>query len=181
MALIVDIETTGLNVNRDRIVSIAWMVVDLNYHKVHDEYHVIKVDFPIPASVTAIHGINAAFCEKHGVSLKDTVVPRLKHTLQQYPFIYKLVAHNLHFDKTIIFRELSTIKEHRLCYNLRKLTDICTMHMTKKVMHLDRYPSLKYSYKLVCGEEMSQTKAHNARYDTQCCAAIYCGLSKSKH
>jgi DNA polymerase III epsilon subunit-like protein len=181
MSLVIDIETTGLSVKHDRIVSIAWMVLDLEYNIVHEEYHVVKVDFPIPKSAVAIHGISHAFCQKHGVSLKDTIIPRLKQTLLQYAFVYKLVAHNLRFDKTILFRELADIKEYRLCYNLRKLTDICTMHMTRRIMQLDRNPSLNNSYKLVCGKDMLQTKAHNAQYDTQCCASVYRNLSLTKH
>ncbi len=52
-----DLETTGINIASDRIVEIAYLKVDLNGNETSKTI-LVNPEMPIPAKVTAIHGIS---------------------------------------------------------------------------------------------------------------------------
>jgi DNA polymerase III epsilon subunit-like protein len=69
-----DLETTGLMANRDRIVEIAALKFDIRSNN-HQAFSVlIKQDEPIPSSATEVHGITDAMCAASGVSLGDDIL-----------------------------------------------------------------------------------------------------------
>jgi len=105
-----DTETTGLPKNKKinalessnnwpDLVSICWMVFE-NDTFIRKEYHIIRPNgFIIPEVVIAIHKITNEIALSEGKPLSD-VLSLFKYDIED---AYLIVAHNLHFDKNVIF------------------------------------------------------------------------------
>ena len=99
--IVVDLETTGLNFARDKILEISALKIN-NGKPVGAYYSLIKQTAPIPAEITALTGITNEQVENSG---EDTSVA-LKGLLD---FIADepIVAHNVDFDKSFLERALA--------------------------------------------------------------------------
>jgi len=108
--LFFDTETTGLprkrgvsalddaNVWPD-LVTISWQIFE-DRELVRKESHIVKPDgFKIPAESVKFHGITTEFAEDHGKPLCDVLIP-FSEDVKSCNII---VAHNLEFDKNVIF------------------------------------------------------------------------------
>lgn len=175
MSIVIDVETTGFPSRHKpvHIVSISWVILDAKtYEELHKEYYVVNGDFEIPSHATYIHGLTNEYCKKHGVSLKDYVIPKLKETMLTYqPSV--LVAHNLLFDKAVLLEELQRLRESRLVVQIKRLNEFCTMSQAKKRLQLMKMPKLADIYARLTGRSFSSRKAHNALYDALHCGEVY--------
>jgi len=93
--VVVDLETTGLSGARDEIVEIG-AVLSRNFVPVKTFRTLIRPREPIPAEVTAIHGITNAM-------VRDA--PRIEEALPEFErFIGErtLIAHNARFDLSFL-------------------------------------------------------------------------------
>lgn len=108
--LFFDTETTGLPRKRGisalddasvwpDLVTISWQIFE-DRELVRKESHIIKpVGFKIPAESVKFHGITTEFAEDHGKPLYDILVS-FSEDVKSCNWI---VAHNLEFDKNVIF------------------------------------------------------------------------------
>lgn len=108
--LFVDTETTGLPKNRYNdalqypgiwpdIVSICWWVYEGRDLIKKENYIIYPDGWEIPEESVKIHGISTAKAKTLGISLAAVLVV-LKADLQG---ANKIIAHNLKFDKNVIF------------------------------------------------------------------------------
>lgn len=112
--VVLDVETTGLSPNGDRIIEIGLVRTDLDGIPVGRWSQLIDPRRPIGAS--DIHGITAA--ELKGAptfaDIADEILERMRGTL--------LVAHNAHFDLTFLSAEMT-----RSGWNIPQEPLVCTM------------------------------------------------------
>lgn len=96
-----DTETTGLDFKKDRIIELAFIIIEDNkVVKRYDEF--IKCPFNLSKSITDLTGITDELLKLKGVS-ERVVAEDLKENLVKGSL---MVAHNIHFDMNFIFELL---------------------------------------------------------------------------
>ena len=124
----IDVETTGLDREKDRIVSIglARTTIDVNGDKMLDcETLNLRVNpgIPVPSEASAIHGIynhhveNEAPFEEYAKQVREVIGDRI------------LIGHNVDFDKKF----LSAAFKRAGLKTLHRNTSICTMQEMKRL------------------------------------------------
>lgn len=146
-----DLETTGINIAKDRIVEIAMLKVNPNgsEEKLHQ---VINPTIPIPAEVTAIHGISDA-----DVADKPTFNDIARDVLK---FIQgcDIGGYNSNkFDVPLLAEE---ILRAGLDFDLKK----ARMIDVQVIFHKMEQRTLSAAYQFYCNKEL--TDAHSAHADT---------------
>jgi len=108
--LFFDTETTGLPKKRGvsalddssvwpDLVSISWQLYD-DREMVRKESHIIKPEgFKIPDESVRFHGITTELAEVHGKPLNEILIQFAEDVILSD----RIVAHNLEFDKNVIF------------------------------------------------------------------------------
>lgn len=62
-----DVETTGVDVNNDRVIEVGAILYSTGQHKALESAgYLVKTDIQIPPEVTALTGIHPAACERFG-------------------------------------------------------------------------------------------------------------------
>ena len=181
MALIIDVETTGLP-KRDnlsygqnpsyknlemydscRIVQISMMLCNKKFEEISFEDFIIKADdFSIGNS--SFHGITDEISKNEGKSFSEvaeivlTYVKKASH----------IVAHNANFDFPVLCSELYRHNLSNIIAELETKKILCTMKHTKLMVGAKnnygiKYPSLAELYKFVIKEDIQN--AHNSKYD----------------
>jgi len=158
--VVLDIETTGVWIEKDKIIEIAL----LKYHPDGSkETYCSKVnpDMPIPKIVTELTGISDAEVQK---------APRFRDIADKVlSFIgaSDLAGYNVErFDLLLLKREFEEI-------GLRFEWDGRSIYDAQKVFHLNEKRDLSAAYQFYCGSEM--TNAHSALADSE---AVYAILEK---
>ncbi|MFE6776002.1 exonuclease domain-containing protein [Streptomyces sp. NPDC057702] len=101
-----DTETTGLDVERDRIVSAALVVQAAPGVAPRTRTWLVDPGVPVPREATAIHGFTGAHLRDHGRP-PALMVARMAHALaEQVGHGVPLVVMNAPFDLTLLDREL---------------------------------------------------------------------------
>lgn len=148
--LVVDLETSGLPIGRNtsvrdlnkwpRIVEVGWVLYDVNWVPLEKYSTLIRpVDFRIPESVIAIHGITNELAMKEGIAIEEA----LKKLLNVIDRVCFLVVHNLSFDRKVIESELCRAG---LKYDFAHLIQFCTMKESAKFCRLERKFGSGYKY-----------------------------------
>lgn len=127
MYAIIDIETTGLRVNEDKITEIAIYIHDGN--EVIDTFHsLINPERYLPEFITQLTGITNEMLEQ---------APKFYEIARQIVEITEgkvFVAHNAHFDYTFVKNEFKN-----LGFNYQRKT-LCTVRLSRKIYpHLPSY------------------------------------------
>jgi len=184
--LFLDTETTGLpkdkkisaleaSNNWPDLVSICWSIYESNKH-IRTEYHIIKPNnWSIDA--TEIHGITESMALKKGIDLPD-VLGLFKYDLQKANII---VAHNLNFDKNVVFHAF----KWRLGINpepfWQHLTEFCSCIKAQEEMKLPalyppynvyRFPKLDELY-FETFKNQPPENAHDAKRDVKVLVDIF--------
>jgi DNA polymerase III epsilon subunit-like protein len=166
--LLFDTETNGLPKSRNiagnaekgnwpDILSICWMIYEDEKH-VKTEYHLVKpAGWKVKA--TAVHGLTQKMCETEGKPLAEVLglfladVAASKH----------VVAHNLRFDKNVVF----SAAKWRLGVDPRASwtwgKDVCT---ACKGAVAGKIPKLDVLYESIFGKPAPEG-AHNALRDVE--------------
>jgi DNA polymerase-3 subunit epsilon len=158
-----DLETTGVSVSKDRIVSIAVRKIMPDGSQ-ESKYALINPEMPIPADATAIHGITDEM-----VKDKPTF-KKISKSLYDFFKDCDLAGFN------IVFFDLPMISQHfSLCdlsfpYPETKLVDSCLLFKLKESR------TLSAAYKFYCAKEMKD--AHNAQADVDASIEILEGQMK---
>jgi DNA polymerase-3 subunit epsilon len=149
---IFDLEATGLNITKDRIVEIA--IIKINPDGSREDYHKrINPQIPIPNEVSAIHGI-------HDEDIKDEpVFADILDELMNFMGDADIAGYNSNkFDLPLLAEEiLRTGKDIDL--SSRKHIDV------QNIFHKMEQRTLIAAYKFYCEKDL--TNAHNAFADAE--------------
>jgi DNA polymerase-3 subunit alpha len=178
MALIIDVETTGLPIRRRtfpnykdlskydsaRIVQFTSLLCDESYNALDLYDTIVKLDTNIHISNSQFHGITDDISQTEGQDF-DIVADKFK---EQLSLCTQIIAHNIEFDINIIKSELFRINRHDIIDVLDMKPFLCTMQHTKHMVNKHniygiKYPSLAELYEYTFHEPLQN--AHNSRYD----------------
>ncbi len=146
-----DLETTGTNVAKDRIVEISILKVFPNGNK---ESHTWRVnpEMPIPPSTTAIHGISNEMVEN------EPTFKELAHKVQDLMKDSDLGGYNSNrFDIPLLAEELLRAE---VDFDLKKAKAVDV----QTIFHKKEKRTLEAAFKFYCDKDL--TNAHSAEADT---------------
>jgi DNA polymerase-3 subunit alpha len=175
-----DTETTGLpqdkkipalsaSNNWPDLVSICWSIYD-NNKIIRIEYHIIKPE-NWELAATEVHGITETMIRHKGTPLAD-VLGLLKYDIERAKYI---VAHNLHFDKNVLFHAYKWRLGIDPSIFWQHITEFCSCIKAKDELKLPalfppysqhRYPKLDELYLHTFNKEAPEN-AHNAKRDVE--------------
>lgn len=133
-----DTETTGVDVEEDRIVSASLVVQDMAGGRVRVTRWLVNPGIPVPRAATDIHGLDDAHLQRNG-RWPSPVMEEIGRALaDQCAAGRPLVIMNAPFDLTILDREL---RRHRASSLAHYLTNVPLSVVDPRVLdkHLDRY------------------------------------------
>jgi len=171
--LFFDTETTGVNVNNDHIVEIAWVLATAAGKIILEDSRIIKPDgFIIPEESEKIHGISTELAISEGEDLFKV----LSDFFSDMEDADLLVGHNVQFDRQMIKRECSRTKVN--CNQLSK-PQFCTMVNSSVFCRLPRgngnrgykFPKLAEAYEIIAKGDL--LNCHDALVDTEACKEIF--------
>ena len=190
MQLFFDVETTGLPSRRGatyrevdvwpRIVSISWALASRADRVVEHRSAIIRPEgFTIPLGAERVHGISTELALQRGRRLDEVLEELAADCAAHVPF--QLVAHNLDFDRNVLFAELVRAGRMppapKLLRVLESLPTFCTMLSS---VNLCRLPGYHGDYKWPKLEELHQhlfgasfAGAHDAAADVLACVRCY--------
>ncbi len=162
MYIAIDLETTGLNSERDEIIEIGAIVFDEN-GKISEEYQsFINTQTEIPEIVTQITGIQK----------KDLLnAPQIKDVSEKITNLLKdkiLVGHNIEFD-------ISFLKKTKI--NLPK-ERIDTLFLASTILPKERSHSLESLCKTL---NLKNKSSHNALEDAKSSMKLFLILQEKFH
>lgn len=105
-----DTETTGVDVETDRIVSAALVIQDSPGTPVRTRQWVVDPGVPIPEPATAVHGLTDAWVRAHGRQPGEVVEELARALAECAAAGLPLVVMNAPYDLTLLDREL---RRHR--------------------------------------------------------------------
>lgn len=160
---VVDVETTGLNTQKDRIIEIA--VVHVHPDGSIGETWTTLINPQTEVGASHIHGITEEKIKD--APLFEELAPYLYHKLAGLP----LVAHNARFDAEFITAELIRAGLHSFGEELPRID---TIELAKSLITLPNY-----RLETCCSYfDISLTHAHCALDDTLACAKLFAQLLK---
>lgn len=160
-----DTETTGVDVEGDRIVSAALVVQDAPGARYRATRWLINPGVPVPAGATEIHGLTDEHLRRNGRWPSPVVEEIARALAEQCAAGRPLVIMNAPFDLTMLDREL---RRHRASSLSRYLDTRPLQVLDPRVLdkHLDRYRKGRRTLTDLCahyGVELAE--AHDAVAD----------------
>ncbi|WP_329122771.1 3'-5' exonuclease [Streptomyces sp. NBC_01353] len=160
-----DTETTGVDVEEDRIVSAALVVQDTAGGRPRVTRWLVNPGIPVPAAATEVHGLTDEHLQRHG-RWPAPVMEELGRALaEQCAAGRPLVVMNAPFDLTILDREL---RRHRASSLGRYLENASLCVLDPRVLdkHLDRYRKGRRTLTDLCAQYgVELDGAHDAAAD----------------
>ena len=181
MALIIDVETTGLPL-RDglpygqnppyeklhmydpaRAVQVSMMLCNEKFEQVELKDFIVKSDGFI-INNAAFHGITNEISADKGILFSE-IAEFLSIYLKQ---VSHIIAHNANFDICILKSELYRLGMHSIIDEIKTKRTLCTMKHTKTIVKARntygiKDPSLAELYSFVFKNQIEN--AHNSKYD----------------
>lgn len=102
---IFDLETTGVDVENDRIVSACVGILGRSGVRSVETW-IVNPGIPIPEAATAVHGITNEFVSEQGEAAQTAVFEIRAALLTLFAAGYPVVAYNACYDFTILDREM---------------------------------------------------------------------------
>ncbi|MFF5976134.1 3'-5' exonuclease [Streptomyces sp. NPDC012769] len=162
-----DTETTGVDVEEDRIVSAALVVQDATGTRPRVTRWLVNPGIPVPAEATAVHGLTDDHLQRNGRWPSPVVEEVGRAIAEQIAAGRPLVVMNAPFDLTILDREL---RRHRASSLGRYLEHVPLCVLDPRVLdkHLDRYRKGRRTLTDLCEEYgVVLDGAHDAAADAQ--------------
>ncbi|MGW3094230.1 exonuclease domain-containing protein [Streptomyces sp. NPDC001102] len=160
-----DTETTGVDVETDRIVSAAVVVQDAPGGRPRVTRWLVNPGVPVPEAATAVHGLTDEHLQRNG-RWPAPVMYEIAETLAEQAAMNRpLVVMNAPFDLTLLDREL---RRHRASSLDRWLQASALRVLDPRVLdkHLDRYRKGRRTLTDLCAHyEVSLEGAHDAAAD----------------
>ncbi|MEV7280097.1 3'-5' exonuclease [Streptomyces sp. NPDC093111] len=133
-----DTETTGVDVEEDRIVSAALVVQDAAGMRPRVTRWLVNPGIPVPAGATAVHGLTDDHLQRNGRWPSPVVEELARAIAEQSAAGRPLVVMNAPFDLTILDRELRRHRASSLGTYLDGVP-LCVLDPRVLDKHLDRY------------------------------------------
>ncbi|GAA3023406.1 3'-5' exonuclease [Streptomyces glomeratus] len=133
-----DTETTGVDVETDRIVSAAVVVQDAPGIRPRVSRWLVNPGVPVPAEATAVHGLTEEHLQHNGRWPSPVMEEIARELGEQAQLGRPLVVMNAPFDLTLLDREL---RRHRASTLDRWFASqpLCVLDPRVLDKHLDRY------------------------------------------
>ncbi|MFH8734890.1 3'-5' exonuclease [Streptomyces sp. NPDC017964] len=162
-----DTETTGVDVESDRIVSAAIVVQDAAGSRPRVSRWLVNPGVPVPAGATEVHGLTDEHLQRNG-RWPAPVMEEIARLLgEQAAAGRPLVVMNAPFDLTLLDREL---RRHRASALGRYMesSSLCVLDPRVLDKHLDRYRKGRRTLTDLCAQyEVELEGAHDAAADAQ--------------
>ncbi|MHC3817974.1 exonuclease domain-containing protein [Streptomyces sp. DT9] len=133
-----DTETTGVDVEGDRIVSAALVVQDSTGGRTRVTRWLVNPGVPVPAGATEIHGLTDDHLQRNGRWPAPVVEEIARALAEQSAAGRPLVVMNAPFDLTLLDRELKRHRASSLAGYLGNAS-LCVLDPRVLDKHLDRY------------------------------------------
>lgn len=167
-----DCETTGVNVEQDRIVTASVVRVS-NDHSVKVLSWIVNPGVDIPESATKIHGVSNSYVVDHG-DAPEKVLPLIVEQLEEGT---PKVVFNAQFDMTILDREL---RRHNICRHVWGLEFWPIIDPFVIDKHCDPYRKGKRTLKDTCKHyDIKEFANHQAGADALAAARLAWKLAYS--
>ncbi|MFI2351430.1 3'-5' exonuclease [Streptomyces sp. NPDC019443] len=160
-----DTETTGVDVEEDRIVSAAVVVQDMTGGRPRVTRWLINPGVPVPPGATEVHGLTDDHLQRNGRWPAPVMEEIARALAEQCGAARPLVVMNAPFDLTILDREL---RRHRAASLGRYLENVPLCVLDPRVLdkHLDRYRKGRRTLTDLCAQyEVVLDGAHDAAAD----------------
>lgn len=162
-----DTETTGVDVENDRIVSAAVVVQDAAGTRPRVSRWLVNPGVPVPPGATEVHGLTDEHLQRNGRWPAPVMEEVGRALAEQAAAGRPLVVMNAPFDLTLLDREL---RRHRASSLSRYLAtaSLCVIDPRVLDKHLDRYRKGRRTLTDLCEQyEVELTGAHDAAADAQ--------------
>ncbi|MER5529129.1 3'-5' exonuclease [Streptomyces sp. NPDC002677] len=160
-----DTETTGVDVETDRIVSAAVVVQDAPGTRPRVTRWLVNPGMPVPEAATAVHGLTDEHLQRNG-RWPAPVMYEIAEELAEHAAMHRpLVVMNAPFDLTLLDREL---RRHRASALDRWFEASPLLVLDPRVLdkHLDRYRKGRRTLTDLCAHyEVTLEGAHDAAAD----------------
>ena len=160
-----DTETTGVDVEEDRIVSAAVVVQDMAGGRPRVTRWLINPGVPVPPGAIEVHGLTDDHLQRNGRWPAPVMEEIARALAEQCAAARPLVVMNAPFDLTILDREL---RRHRAASLGRYLENapLCVLDPRVLDKHLDRYRKGRRTLTDLCAQyEVELDEAHDAAAD----------------
>ncbi|MDT9686461.1 3'-5' exonuclease [Streptomyces sp. TRM76323] len=160
-----DTETTGVDVERDRIVAAALVVQDVEGGRPRTTRWLVNPGVPVPPEATEVHGLTDDHLRRYGRWPAPVMEEVARLLADQCAAGRPLVVMNAPFDLTLLDREL---RRHRASSLARYLRDapLCVLDPRVLDKHLDRYRKGRRTLADLCAHyEVPLEEAHDAAAD----------------
>jgi DNA polymerase-3 subunit epsilon len=160
-----DTETTGVDVENDRIVSAALVVQDAAGNRSRVERWLVDPGVPVPEAAREVHGLTDEFLRLHGRPPGPVMEEVARALAAQTAAAVPLVVMNAPFDLTLLDRELRRHRGARLAGYLGP-APLCVLDPRVLDKHLDRYRKGRRTLTDLCAfYGVGLTDAHDAAAD----------------
>ncbi len=163
----VDIETTGLSVGEDEIISIA-AVKKLESGENDHFYKLVQIDHEVPKKITELTGISSGMLKEQGVELALVL-----NGLQEFIKNSVIIGYNLRFDEEFLTYNLKKVNQKPFSNNTVDLMPV----VKKADQFLDNYRlgTVLKEY------EIENLTPHNALSDAKATLELAEKLMKNGH
>ncbi|MGW2723663.1 3'-5' exonuclease [Streptomyces sp. 70] len=160
-----DTETTGVDVETDRIVSAAVVVQDAPGSRPRMTRWLVNPGVPVPEAATAVHGLTDEHLQRNGRWPAPVMYEIAEELAEQAAMARPLVVMNAPFDLTLLDREL---RRHRASSLDRWFESSTLRVLDPRVLdkHLDRYRKGRRTLTDLCAHYgVTLEGAHDAAAD----------------
>ncbi|WP_073945823.1 3'-5' exonuclease [Streptomyces kebangsaanensis] len=160
-----DTETTGVDVETDRIVSAAVVVQDAPGLRPRVTRWLVNPGVPVPGAATAVHGLTEEHLQRNGRWPAPVMYEVAEQLVEQAVRGRPLVVMNAPFDLTLLDREL---RRHRASSLQRwfESAPLCVLDPRVMDKYLDRYRKGRRTLADLCAHyEVELADAHDAAAD----------------
>lgn len=162
-----DVETTGLDVTKNSIISIG-AAKYLGNDNVVEFQQLVKIDEPVPDKITELTGISSAILADQGVTLEASLLA-LRDFIEGLP----VTGYNLHFDQSFLSMAFSKLGQNDLNNQMVDLMPV----VKKADQFLDNY-----RLETVLREyHINNSSPHHALSDAKATLALALKLIKNGH